>query len=103
VPWLKDSTPAWSTRGRLRENLLPCLRDTYGDGAERSLRALAIGSDALSELVEVREAPTPPAVSTRRVLEPCVSFCVGACVPAVCHGSMRASSAGLAHIARDGT
>ena len=37
VPWLKDSTPAWSTRGRLRENLLPCLRDTYGDGAEMDL------------------------------------------------------------------
>ena len=65
MPWLKDSTPAWSTRGRLRENLLPCLRDTYGDGAERSLRALAIGSDALSELVEARE---PKPVSPRRAI-----------------------------------
>lgn len=51
VPWLKDTTPRWSTRGRLRGSVLPLLRDVYGDGAVRNLAGLATESDAARELL----------------------------------------------------
>ncbi|KAJ8530351.1 hypothetical protein ON010_g14562 [Phytophthora cinnamomi] len=32
IPYFKDTTPKWSTRGKLRNHLVPLLRDMYGDG-----------------------------------------------------------------------
>jgi len=32
VPYFKDTTPLWSTRGKLRTQLVPLLKDIYGDG-----------------------------------------------------------------------
>jgi tRNA(Ile)-lysidine synthase TilS/MesJ len=32
VPYFKDSTPAWSTRGKLRNQLQPLLQHVYGEG-----------------------------------------------------------------------
>ena len=34
----RDTTPSWSMRGRLRRELLPLLRDMYGDGVAERLR-----------------------------------------------------------------
>eukprot|EP01061_Rhynchopus_euleeides_P017111 TRINITY_DN28518_c0_g1_i1.p1 TRINITY_DN28518_c0_g1~~TRINITY_DN28518_c0_g1_i1.p1 ORF type:complete len:802 (+),score=246.48 TRINITY_DN28518_c0_g1_i1:138-2408(+) len=51
VPYFKDTTPSWSTRGKLRRNLLPCLKDTYGTGIEHNLHALALESDSMKGLL----------------------------------------------------
>jgi tRNA(Ile)-lysidine synthase TilS/MesJ len=32
VPYLRDTTPSWSTRGKLRNMLVPLLIDIYGEG-----------------------------------------------------------------------
>ena len=32
VPYFKDSTPEWSTRGKLRNQVQPLLEDVYGEG-----------------------------------------------------------------------
>lgn len=54
VPYFKDTTPKWSTRGRLRTEVLPLLRDVYGEGCERNLDAVALEADALRDLVSLR-------------------------------------------------
>jgi tRNA(Ile)-lysidine synthase TilS/MesJ len=51
VPYFKDTTPHWSTRGKLRTKLLPLLRDVYGEGSMMHLSQLAVESDACRELV----------------------------------------------------
>ena len=52
VPYFKDSTPSWSTRGKLRNHLIPLLRDMYGDGCLSNLTALAHSSDEHHDLVQ---------------------------------------------------
>ena len=54
VPYFKDSTPHWSTRGRLRTEVLPLLRDVYGAGSVGHVEKLARESDALRELADAR-------------------------------------------------
>lgn len=54
VPFLRDSTPAWSTRGRLRNEVLPLLKDVYGHGCVDSLAQLAEDSDSLRALCDAR-------------------------------------------------
>lgn len=36
----QDTTPTWSTRGKLRRQLLPLLADLYGGGVHRNLARL---------------------------------------------------------------
>jgi hypothetical protein len=52
VPYFKDSTPSWSTRGKLRNQLLPLLLDMYGSGCLQNLTQLARESDATRALVQ---------------------------------------------------
>lgn len=47
----QDSTPSWSTRGKLRNHLIPLLREIYGDGCLRNLSMLAHESDEVHALV----------------------------------------------------
>lgn len=54
VPYFKDSTPSWSTRGRLRNELLPLLRDVYGAGCPRHVLRLALDSDSVRDLADSR-------------------------------------------------
>ena len=54
VPFFRDSTPAWSTRGRLRNEVLPLLKDVYGAGCLESLTQLAEDSDQLRALCDRR-------------------------------------------------
>lgn len=51
VPYFKDSTPSWSTRGKLRNQLIPLLVSIYGEGCLRNLSNLAHESDQTQELV----------------------------------------------------
>ena len=51
VPYLKDSTPSWSTRGKLRNQLVPLLVDIYGEGCLRNLSSLAVASDEIRQLI----------------------------------------------------
>lgn len=51
VPYFKDTTPSWSTRGKLRNKLIPLLLEIYGDGCLRNLSSLAEESDQLHDLV----------------------------------------------------
>ena len=52
VPYFKDTTPSWSTRGKLRGQLVPLLLDMYGQGCLARLSSLAAESDATYELLE---------------------------------------------------
>jgi hypothetical protein len=51
VPYFKDTTPSWSTRGKLRNQLLPLLVDMYGAGCLNNIAHLANESDEAKELV----------------------------------------------------
>ena len=50
VPYFKDTTPHWSTRGHLRNELVPLLSSMYGEGFLRHLSHLASESAQLSQL-----------------------------------------------------
>lgn len=52
VPYFKDTTPSWSTRGKLRNQLVPLLINMYGEGCLRNLTSIANESDDYKELVD---------------------------------------------------
>ena len=49
VPYFLDTTPSWSTRGKLRTQLVPLLLEMYGEGCLRNLTTLARASDELHD------------------------------------------------------
>ncbi|CAM9458001.1 unnamed protein product [Ectocarpus sp. 6 AP-2014] len=51
VPYFKDTTPSWSTRGKLRRQLIPMMEDVFGSGVLGHLSAVARESDDLRDLV----------------------------------------------------
>lgn len=51
VPYFKDTTPHWSTRGKLRNRLLPLLEEIYGEGSMNNLSCLALESDQCRKLL----------------------------------------------------
>jgi tRNA(Ile)-lysidine synthetase-like protein len=51
VPYFKDTTPHWSTRGKLRHKLLPLLEEIYGEGSMNNLSNLAVASDECRALM----------------------------------------------------
>ncbi|CAB9501383.1 lysidine synthase [Seminavis robusta] len=51
VPYFKDTTPHWSTRGKLRNKLLPLLEEIYGEGSMNNLSTLATESDECRSLL----------------------------------------------------
>ena len=51
VPYFKDTTPHWSTRGKLRNKLLPLLEEIYGEGSMNNLSTLATESDDCRDLL----------------------------------------------------
>mmetsp|Transcript_23808 Transcript_23808/g.39911 ORF Transcript_23808/g.39911 Transcript_23808/m.39911 type:complete len:762 (-) Transcript_23808:152-2437(-) len=51
VPYFKDTTPAWATRGKLRNQLMPLLEEIYGDGYLSNLSGLGEDADQLSNMV----------------------------------------------------
>ncbi|CAN0016024.1 unnamed protein product, partial [Phaeothamnion confervicola] len=50
VPYFKDTTPTWATRGKLRRRLLPLLEDVYGAGLYAHLSRLADEANQLRRL-----------------------------------------------------
>ena len=52
VPYFKDTTPAWSNRGKLRNQLLPLLKEVYGEGLGAHLTAFAKESAQCRMLVQ---------------------------------------------------
>ena len=52
VPYFKDSTPEWSTRGKLRNQVQPLLGDVYGEGYASHLTVLARESAECTELLQ---------------------------------------------------
>ena len=50
VPYFNDTTPHWSTRGKLRNKLIPLLEEVYGDGCLGNLAKLAQESDEARDL-----------------------------------------------------
>ena len=51
MPYFKDTTPSWSTRGKLRNQLLPLLVDMYGIGCLKNIATLANESDEARKLI----------------------------------------------------
>jgi hypothetical protein len=51
IPYFRDTTPTWSTRGKLRRQLVPLLIDMYGTGCLRNISSLAAQSDEAMTLV----------------------------------------------------
>jgi tRNA(Ile)-lysidine synthetase-like protein len=52
VPYFKDTTPQWSTRGKLRSKLVPLLQDMYGDGFLQNLSNLGAESTQCGALID---------------------------------------------------
>ena len=52
VPYFLDSTPTWSTRGKLRNQLVPLLEDMFGVGFLRNLSMIGENSEQLCEMVD---------------------------------------------------
>jgi|TARA_B110000003_G_scaffold5494_1_gene5792 tRNA(Ile)-lysidine synthetase-like protein len=52
IPYFLDSTPTWSTRGKLRNQLVPLLEDMFGIGLLRNLSVIGENSEQLSEMVD---------------------------------------------------
>eukprot|EP00808_Paulinella_micropora_P016213 g45706.t1 len=50
VPYFKDTTSSWGTRGQLRNQLLPLLQDMYGEGVLSKLTSIAAQSEQLEDL-----------------------------------------------------
>ena len=50
VPYFKDTTPEWSTRGKLRNQVMPSLTKTYGNIGEK-LTNISQESDELCKLL----------------------------------------------------
>lgn len=50
VPYFRDTTPKWSTRGKLRNHLVPLLQDMYGAGVLANLSKMAEQSEELNEM-----------------------------------------------------
>lgn len=97
VPYFKDTTPKWSTRGKLRTQLVPLLRDMYGDGFLNNLSTLGAESTQCSELIESNiMAPIMASVRTSEVavwldlslLEPQPFFVWKEVFRSVCHNVM---------------
>ena len=51
VPWFVDTTPDWSTRGKLRTRLVPLLSDMYGEGFLGNLSLAAQESEEVQGLL----------------------------------------------------
>jgi len=51
VPYFLDTTPRWSTRGKMRNELMPLLEDMYGIGFLEQLSKLAADADNVREMV----------------------------------------------------
>ena len=51
VPYFKDTTPSWSTRGKMRNELIPLLQEMFGEGVLGVLSKLGNASDEAMELV----------------------------------------------------
>ena len=47
-----DTTPHWSTRGKLRNKLVPLLEEIYGEGSMNNLSTLATESDECRDLLQ---------------------------------------------------
>eukprot|EP00924_Labyrinthula_sp_SR-Ha-C_P004888 maker-scaffold_1-snap-gene-15.42-mRNA-1 protein AED:0.18 eAED:0.19 QI:0/0/0/1/1/1/2/0/759 len=52
VPYFKDTTPKWSARYKLRNEILPSLGETFGSGFAGHLSQLSKQSDEISELTK---------------------------------------------------
>ena len=51
VPYFRDTTPAWSTRGAVRSTALPALEAVFGAGVGDSLACAGADADACSTLI----------------------------------------------------
>lgn len=51
IPYFKDTTPLWSTRGKTRNQLVPLLQDMYGDGVLMKLSELGCASAQLKRMI----------------------------------------------------
>ena len=52
IPYFKDTTPTWSTRGKLRNKLIPLLKEMYGDGVLEKLSTLADESQDIRKITD---------------------------------------------------
>jgi len=52
IPYLKDSTPIWSTRGRMRNQILPLLISIFGKGFQHNLLNVGIQSKKIDILIK---------------------------------------------------
>lgn len=66
IPWLNNTTPSWSNRGRLRENFIPAYIDQFG---YESFKQLEYISDTLQEYYPLIEDKLKQLVQNTRVNE----------------------------------
>lgn len=54
VPYFRDTTPTWSTRGKLRGSLMPMLEEVFGEAVPRHLSAVGADADQIAQMVHER-------------------------------------------------
>jgi len=52
VPWFLDTTPSWSNRYKLRQQLLPLLREMYGKNVDKAVLTSAETGEEWKELID---------------------------------------------------
>lgn len=70
VPYFLDSTPKWSTRGKMRNHLQPLLKEMYGTGYVRNLSKL--GEESAQAASIIRSMVLEPFWATVRESRVCV-------------------------------
>jgi len=52
VPYFLDTTPAWSCRGKMRNNIFPSCEDCYGENYKKSLLSLGNQGEELGSIIQ---------------------------------------------------
>lgn len=52
IPYFRDTTPVWSTRGKIRNKLLPLLKEIYGEGVMEKLSSAAEESSQIKNVID---------------------------------------------------
>lgn len=77
VPYFKDTTPHWSTRGKLRNKLVPLLSEMYGDGFLNNLTNVGVESMQCQKLINqtcLQPLLSQIKTSTIAIIVPCDEY-----------------------------
>ena len=68
IPYFKDTTPSWSCRGKMRNNIFPELKNCYGEQFDKNLLKFSESNNDYSMLLKILMAQYTP-YDTEHLLE----------------------------------